>query len=159
MSANNKMRQESPNMTNSARLKAMVPSVVVSGFLGLLLLFVNSLPRVQCFEAKLSLCKAHYGWPKETKINTILQTTNYEDYREPRYSLSHLFGIQQFQVQSTQRSEYASASNIAFSVSVMLLSTVTTRAITMKKLSLRSLFAMVTSAGIIAATFTWNCFI
>ncbi len=152
---------------NSSIFRHMWPSVVVPGVLGLLLLFVNSFPRVHCeppisqdgILSRYSFGKAHYGWPKETKIDTILQTTNYKDYREPRYSLNHLFGIQPFQVQSTQRSEYASASNILFSVTAMLLSAVLTRAIMMKKISLRSLFAMVTSVGIIAASFTWNCFI
>ena len=142
------------------------PSIVVPGLLGLLLLFANSLPRVQCeppcsqdgIVSQYSLGEAHYGWPKETKIDTIIQTTNDKDYRESRYSLRHFFGLQPFQVQLTQRSEYASASNVVFAVAAMLLSAVTARAITMKKISLRSLFAMVTSVGIIAASFTWNCF-
>ena len=148
-------------------LGSMWPSIVVPGFLGLSFSFVNSLPRVHCESpisqdgilSPYSLGEARYGWPKETKIDTIIQTTNDKDYRERRYSLRHLFGIQPFQVQSTQRSEYASASNFVFAVAVLFLSAVTTRAITMKKVSLRSLFAMVTSAGIIASSFTWNCFI
>jgi hypothetical protein len=153
-------------MTNTSTLRAMWPSIVLPGFVGLLLLFVNSLPRVQCeprwsqdgIVSQCSLGEAHYGWPKTTKIDTIIQTTNDKDYRQSRYSLRHFFGLQPFQVQLTQRSEYAGASNVIFAVAAMLLSAVSARAIMMKKISLRSLFAMVTAVGIITATFTWNCF-
>ena len=81
-----------------------------------------------------------YGWPKIARVD------------EGNY----FFGTNAFHAQTTQTSVVTHIANGVFGIALVLLSAFATRLIVDRKLTLKSVFAVVTLAGVLFASFRWG---
>ncbi|MFT5524591.1 MAG: hypothetical protein ACI9HK_002546 [Pirellulaceae bacterium] len=151
-------------MTQHAFLRTLFHPVLIACVVAFLLLSANLVPRVQCgipvFLAPASTNRvpcngvSQFGWPNTARVDEFIQYTNVGS--SFHYSLNHLLGTQVFYVQRTRRSRLTHVANSAFILASVLLSALGVRAISNRKLSLKSLFTIVTLVGILAASFSWG---
>ena len=142
-------------------LRCLFHPITILCVIGLPLLFANFVPWTQVGipaylspdSNRLPPCNGalEFGWPKTSRVDEFVQ---YADIAPSAHcSINHLLGTPDFYVQTTRRSRLASVGNAAICFASVLLAVLVTRVIADRRLSLRSLFVLVTLIGIIFGGF------
>ncbi len=98
-----------------------------------------------------------YGWPKIFKVEAIIQSKHFEDYPSPRYSIKHFMRIEEFQLASFQRSEFALLSNSVLCVSILCMVSMGIHGLSKGHYSVRMLLASVALAAVAVSSMLWKC--
>lgn len=154
------------SMTRHPFLRFVLHPVVIPSVAAFLLLAANLVPRAQVgipgaaffspgyTGPRPSNGVLHYGWPKTARVDEFIQYTNISP--SAHYSLNHLMGTQEFYVQTTRQSALNHTANSVFVIAMVVLSALGMRAIANGKLSVKSLFVILTFVGILFASFEWG---